>query len=31
LFPNSFFSLQGIVIEISSFLFNLIFPNFPIV
>jgi len=31
LFPNSFFSLQGIVLKISSLLFSFIFPNFPLV
>jgi len=30
LFPNSFFSLQGIVLKISSLLFGFIFPNFPL-
>lgn len=29
LFPSSFFSLQGIVVKISSFIFSLIFPSFP--
>jgi len=30
LFPSSFFSLQGIVVKISSFIFSLIFPSFPL-
>lgn len=29
LFPSSFFSLQGIVVKISSLIFSLIFPSFP--
>lgn len=30
-FPSSFFSLQGVVIKISSVIFSLIFPSFPLV
>ncbi|MGB9637329.1 MAG: site-2 protease family protein [Microgenomates group bacterium] len=31
LFPNPLFSLEKIIVGISSFLFSLIFPNFPLV
>lgn len=31
LFPTSFFSLQGIILKISSLLFSFIFPSFPLV
>ncbi len=30
-FPNPLFSLQGMILKISSLLFSFIFPNFPIV
>lgn len=31
LFPNPLFSLQGTVTNVTSFLLNLIFPNFPLI